>query len=141
MEHQVSASLEVDFGGKILWPVAKIVLPTQWQMLKKGLRAWMGVWGAAALCLPVPIIHLVFPPIGLIAGPFLGLLVYLRSKKMIERIDAELSCPRCSQQLELHLTAVSLPSFDACPHCKAGYGIYSWKQEPAETLLASPLQP
>jgi hypothetical protein len=123
----IDAILEVDFAGKKVWPQVSLTLPSRWTQIKKGLRAWLSVWGVAALCLPVPIIHLIFPPLGLLAGPVLGLLVMRKSRRLIERIEGEFVCPLCQARTELHLSGFQLPTYEACPHCKAGFAIYSWQ--------------
>ncbi len=129
MNPSFPAHLELDFGGQVVWPKAVLQLPTQWSNMKKALRAWLGVWGAAALCLPVPVIHLVFPPIGLVVGPILGIMVYLKSRKGIEHITCEVLCPRCQKDFALDLRSVHFPAYESCPHCKAGFTLYSWKAE------------
>ncbi len=128
MREKFLAQLELDFGGRVVWPSAELRLPTQWTHTKKALRAWLGIWGAAALCIPVPVIHLVFPPIGIVCGPFLGLLVYLKSRKEIEHISCQVTCPRCEHSFVLEEQAVHFPAYESCPHCKAGYAIYSWRE-------------
>ena len=117
--------VECDFGGKVQWSPAVIQLPSQWSTLKKGLRAWLCIWGVAILCLPIPVIHLVFPPLGFIFGPILGILVFIRSRKIIDSIQAHIQCPECSKVIRLIVHQVTLPAYDTCPYCKAGYCIYS----------------
>lgn len=118
-----TASLAINFGGKILPLPGEISRPGLKTMITKALKAWLGLWAVALVCVPVPVVHLVITPLGLIFGPIMGVLVFFKSRRMIEKIDGEASCPQCQHRFHVHFENSLPPLYGMCPSCKAGYQV------------------
>jgi hypothetical protein len=90
-------------------------LATGERFRRAGLPLGAGV-GAALITLPIPIVHLVFPPVALVAG-VVGSALRFRQREVFQR--AEASCPFCQtrQRLNLAGSGFRLPQNITCVNC------------------------
>lgn len=116
-----TASLSLNFGGKIQNFSGSIVRPSPKTMIIKAVKAWLGLWAVALLCLPVPVVHLVITPLGLLFGPIMGVLVFFKSRRVIEKVAGETLCPHCQHKVQVHFEDSLPPLYGICPNCRAGY--------------------
>lgn len=124
-----TGQIEIRFAAQRETLKARIERPELRSALFKGLKAWLGLWAVALLCIPVPVMHLVITPLGLIFGPLIGALVFFKSRRMIALIEASSRCPACGEALSISFKDSTPPLYSMCSHCKAGYQVIVLKNE------------
>ena len=90
-------------------------LATGERLRRAGVPLGAGV-GAALVTLPIPLVHLVFPPVALMMG-VLGSAWRFRQREVFQR--AEANCPFCQtrQRLNLAGSGFRLPQAITCVQC------------------------
>ena len=109
-------SLKLTFPGE--QPTVATAKAREWTMLERVRRAIFGMalcWIGAGLFLPIPGVHLVLPPLLLLAGP---VLFYFRISEKLRLTSMKGSCPRCKveRDFELDLRFTGKRSF-TCDGC------------------------
>ncbi len=117
------SSMQIKFGSHTLNAVGHSEKPTFKNSVLKGVKAWLGLWAVAIVCVPVPVLHLVITPLALLFGPIIGLLVFYRSRRLIAHLEVSGECPECKSPFTAEFRDTLPPLYGMCPSCKAGYEV------------------
>ncbi len=96
---------------------------TPWERVKAGLKTWAIFWGFALLFIFVPYVNISVFMIFIPLGPVSMAIVYWASKRMVQTIEGEATCPRCQKHFSIRETNVRPPIYEHCPHCRCNYEI------------------
>lgn len=83
------------------------------QLALKYLGIW---WGAALLCVLIPVFHFVLVPAGLLIGIWAATKQF-RYQDYIS--EGKISCPKCSAEMTLKDMPFNWPIRQTCPQCQA----------------------
>jgi hypothetical protein len=83
---------------------------------KRALKPLAICWGAAILCVLIPVLHFFLVPSGIL----LGLFLFYRQMTFHELLVGGLiTCPQCSQGYQVATAAFNWPKRENCPQCEA----------------------
>ncbi len=123
--------IEVEFAGQRYQAEADIEYFNSKELTQKALKALGVCWGTAILTIPIPVIHLVIPPLAILAGPFAAILVYLKAKKLPRKIDGTTVCAHCKAETDFLFRNAAPPYYEQCTQCKTGYQVIWPPPDPA----------
>jgi ribosomal protein S27AE len=84
------------------------------ERLVVGLKILGIFWLGAILCLPIPMVHFVAVPVGLIAG----VVMFFRAYGLTERLKSgSIPCPKCGTSFAADLKPFVWPKHETCPQC------------------------
>ncbi|MFW7379789.1 MAG: hypothetical protein ACOH5I_13335 [Oligoflexus sp.] len=102
---------EAQYAGRyFLWTPRKAA--------NKGLKWFAGAIIFAIATLPIPIVHFVSTPAGLILGPLIGFIIYRFFKGQEEIRLSQVSCPSCQKKIDLPQNLQLWPVREKCPNCQ-----------------------
>ena len=86
---------------------------------RKGLVIWLSCWGVAVLSLPIPIVHLIAPPVLLLFGPIAGIIAYKLYAGATDIVGGGGQCPDCGKAINLAGRDAHWPLDIICSGCQA----------------------
>jgi hypothetical protein len=84
------------------------------ERLTRSLKIFGIFFGAAFLCLFVPILHFILPPLSLIVGTVLAINEYSGRGEVLR---GEITCPNCKKLMELPTESEEWPLTRRCTGC------------------------
>jgi len=113
LNEEIAVIVNASNGSALDAEVQKVHLPAGERLARAGKRLGI-LWGAAIVCLFIPIVHFLLVPLFLITGLALAIVAFLGS---IRIIGSELICPDCKNTFNLPETRESWPIDYSCPRC------------------------
>ncbi len=92
---------------------------TRADALKRGMLIWLGGWGLAILTLPIPIVHMLAPPVLLVLAPIAGRIAFKLLANAKDVLKSTVTCPDCNANCDLKGRDGSWPIEQACSQCQA----------------------
>ena len=102
--------------------------------VKRAAKVWIGFWIAAALCIPLVVIHLILIPAFLIAGP---LMAYRSYHTLNTSEKATGTCPVCHNDVSIELEPKErLELWKYCPVCNSPLHLVQATESPVTTAAS-----
>jgi len=98
---------------------AQLNVCTKAEAAKKGLLWLAACWGGALCAVPIPLVHFVAVPIGVLAGPIVGYVIFRMHHHATDLSALVGNCPSCQKSLLLGTRAANWPVPFQCPACQA----------------------
>lgn len=115
--------LRVLCNGKEAQGPAEIKLVSSSGAAVRGLKSFGMAFFGGLLVLPIPLVH-IFGAILLIASPFAGLFVALKSRGQIEGMAGSFDCPDCGAANVMEYQEGKAPFYGSCINCKNPYQVF-----------------
>lgn len=120
----VNLAMDVNFSGNMQPLKGSVELKGFWDAVKKGLVTCALCWLLGFFFVLVPFANWTMPAVFWLFGPILGIAIYYKDRRFINRLDAEAECPNCKRPFEIHERDFAPPVYGNCPYCKAGYQVH-----------------
>lgn len=75
------------------------------------------------LVFPVPLVH-IFGVILILSSPLAALIVFFKSRGLIEGMSGSFDCPSCGGPNEMEYQEGKAPFYGSCEHCKNPYQVF-----------------
>ncbi len=111
-------------NGKETTGPAEISVLSSRDAALRGLKAF-AMTALAALCtIMIPGVHFLSVPLGLLASPVIGILVFLKGRASIKGMLGDFLCPQCSAANHMDYQEGKPPYFGSCQSCKNPYQVF-----------------
>lgn len=97
------------------WTELGLAPLTSAERWKRAFKVLGITWGAALLCVLVPVLHFVLVPLFIVVG----LALFYRQLSFRMLLDAgRLPCPACKTEFQTKQVAFNWPRYERCTHCQ-----------------------
>ncbi len=91
---------------------------TKKNAVAKGMKASAIVLGATLLTIPIPLVHFISVPFGVLVTPLVGYLVFSLHNGSIDVTEGDFSCPHCGVGIDLKGKAIKPAGHVICGSCQ-----------------------
>lgn len=103
-------------SDKIEYGEAEVQAISKDKLFLKSLTYLTACWCVAIVCILIPVLHFILVP----AFFLLGIYLAVRTTKLKDEIiSGAISCPHCSQTVNLPRSAASWPHSEICQNCSS----------------------
>ncbi|HET9239416.1 MAG TPA: hypothetical protein VFO10_19295 [Oligoflexus sp.] len=91
--------------------------------LWRGTKTFLLAFFGGLIVFPVPLLH-IFGVLLLLASPFAGVMVVIKSYGLVQGMAGEFNCPHCAAANAMEYQEGNAPFYGSCSHCRNPYQVF-----------------